>query len=179
MDILGSVTQNVATRLLPTYRRLLDQRPMMPSPPHLSMANVMGCDNTTVCIVYPPFILHHFYWGIPYPYLPIADDQMLALAETVQLSEWKEYAESTGCLSVRELLRRAAFIETLLQERNWREGLLDGSNESESFSNESPENQSAIRVMREIFYGAAKLYLATVINGPFPRGKSPSKFPMI
>jgi hypothetical protein len=50
MDILGSVTLNKATRLLPTYRRLLDQRPMMPSPPHLNMANVMGCDNTTVSL---------------------------------------------------------------------------------------------------------------------------------
>jgi hypothetical protein len=49
MDILGSVTLNKASRLLPIYRRLLDQRPMMPTPPHLSMANVMGCDNTTVC----------------------------------------------------------------------------------------------------------------------------------
>lgn len=49
MDILGSVTQNKASRLLPTYRKLLDQRPMMATKPHLSMANVMGCDNTTVC----------------------------------------------------------------------------------------------------------------------------------
>lgn len=96
---------------------------------------------------------------------------MLALAETVQLSEWKEYAESTGCLSVRELLRRAAIIETLLQERSWREGLLDTGTDDGS-SSETPENQSAIRVMREIFYGAAKLYLATVINGPYPRGQS-------
>ena len=100
---------------------------------------------------------------------------MLALAETVQLSEWKEYAESTGCLSVRELLRRAATIETLLQERSWREGLLDanGGVVDDGLSGESPENQSAIRVMREIFYGAARLYLATVINGPYPRGQSP------
>jgi len=99
---------------------------------------------------------------------------MLALAETVQLSEWKEYAESTGCLSVRELLRRAATIETLLQERSWREGLLDanGGIVDDGLSGESPENQSAIRVMREIFYGAARLYLATVINGPYPRGRS-------
>jgi hypothetical protein len=99
---------------------------------------------------------------------------MLALAETVQLSEWKEYAESTGCLSVRELLRRAATIETLLQERSWREGLLDanGGVVDDGSSGESPENQSAIRVMREIFYGAARLYLATVINGPYPRGES-------
>jgi hypothetical protein len=51
MDILGSVTQNKASRLLPTYRRLLDQRPMMTIKPHLQMANVMGCDNTTVCPV--------------------------------------------------------------------------------------------------------------------------------
>jgi hypothetical protein len=103
-----------------------------------------------------------------------ADKQMLALAETVQLSEWKEYAESTGCLSVRELLRRAATIETLLQERSWREGLLDanGGVVDDGSSGESPENQSAIRVMREIFYGAARLYLATVINGPYPRGES-------
>lgn len=103
-----------------------------------------------------------------------ANDKLLALAETVQLSEWKEYAESTGCLSVRELLRRAATIETLLQERSWREGLLDanGGVVDDGSLGESPENQSAIRVMREIFYGAARLYLATVINGPYPRGES-------
>jgi len=98
---------------------------------------------------------------------------MLALAETVQLSEWKEYAESTGCLSIRELLRRAATIETLISERSWREGLLDGNGNGtdDGISSESPENQSAIRIMREIFYGAARLYLATVINGPYPRGQ--------
>jgi hypothetical protein len=99
---------------------------------------------------------------------------MLALAEIVQLSEWKEYAESTGCLSVKELLRRAAVIEHLLQERAWREGLLDNSTEDGISDVESPENQTAIRIMREIFFNTARVYLATVVNGPFPRGTSSS-----
>jgi hypothetical protein len=97
---------------------------------------------------------------------------MLALAEIVQLSEWKEYAESTGCLSVKELLRRAAAIEQLLSERAWREGLLDANQtEDGGTDSESVEDQTAIRIMREIFFNAARVYLATVINGPFPRGK--------
>lgn len=99
---------------------------------------------------------------------------MLALAEIVQLSEWKEYAESTGCLSVKELLRRAAAIEQLLSERAWREGLLDANQtEDGGTDSESAEDQTAIRIMREIFFNAARVYLATVINGPFPRGMYP------
>lgn len=56
MDILGSVSQNKASRLLPTYRQLLDQRPVADTKAHLSMSTVMGCDNTTVSIVPRPHV---------------------------------------------------------------------------------------------------------------------------
>lgn len=103
---------------------------------------------------------------------------MLALAETVSLSEWKEMAQSTGCLSVSELLRRGSAIERLLIERNWREGLLSERTDDKHDTGSNgdgegePENQTMIRVMREVFFSAAKVFLATVINGPHPRGQS-------
>lgn len=52
MDIVGSVSQNKASRLLPMYRRLLGQSPaaygQKVARNKLSMERVMGCDDTTV-----------------------------------------------------------------------------------------------------------------------------------
>ena len=49
MDILGSVTQNKGSRLLPTYRRLLSHFPAQrDSGARLAMEHVWGCDDTTV-----------------------------------------------------------------------------------------------------------------------------------
>ena len=49
VDIVGSVTQNIPSRLLPIYRSLLAQPSWNGgSKSKLSIDKVMGCDDTTV-----------------------------------------------------------------------------------------------------------------------------------
>lgn len=74
-----------------------------------------------------------------------------------------------GCLSLKELLRRGAAIEKLLDERAWREVHLERPS-SPPLNREGPSDDLR-RVMSDAFHGAAKVLLASVINGPFPRGK--------
>lgn len=149
MDIIASVSNNKGTRLLPIYRNLLGHLPVMSTThPKLSMERVMGGDSTT----------------------------LLALAETVALSEWKERAEEAGFCNLEQLKQRAAPIEKLLQERAWREShfdeapvpimMPDGTIRTES------EEEGKMRVMSDVFYGAATLFLASIVHGPNPRGKS-------
>ncbi|ORX36937.1 fungal-specific transcription factor domain-domain-containing protein [Kockovaella imperatae] len=141
MDILGSVTQNKASPILPTYMRLLDRTPMQRhTDARLDMENVMGCDDTT----------------------------LLALARTIALSEWKEHAEKAGCLSIKELVQRAASIEKLLAERSWRQSHLDETPDSSS-SRRDGERTGLIRFISDIFHSATQVLLATVVNGPYPR----------
>lgn len=92
------------------------------------------------------------------------------------MSEWRDRAEEAGYSDPQALSRRAAPIEKLLNERAWREAhfdespvpvlLPDGSLRRES------EEEGKMRVMSDVFFGAATLFLASVIHGPFPRGKS-------
>ena len=101
------------------------------------------------------------------------------MAETVALSEWKERAEEAGFFSIEQLKQRAAPIEKLLSERAWREAhfdeapvpilLPDGTIRTES------EEEGKMRVMSDVFYGAANLFLASVIHGPYPRGESSTR----
>ncbi|WVQ83381.1 hypothetical protein IAT38_005522 [Cryptococcus sp. DSM 104549] len=151
-DIIASVSQNKASRLLPSYRRILTHLPAEQGnpPPLLLMDKVMGCDSTT----------------------------LLALAEIVALSEWRERAEKQGCLSFRELMRRAQSIEQLLDERAWRESHLDRPNTVPHLERPRPIPESVVgqapsddlrRAMSDVFFGSAKVLLATVINGPYPR----------
>ena len=96
------------------------------------------------------------------------------MAETVALSEWKERAEEAGYSNAEQLKQRAAPIAKLLSERAWREAhfdeapvpvlMPDGSIRSES------EEEGKKRVMSDVFYGAANLFLASVVHGPYPRG---------
>ena len=148
MDIIASVTLNRGSRLLPSYRNLLGHLPILgTSIPKLSMDRVMGGDSTT----------------------------LLAIAETVALSEWKERAQAAGFFQQEQLAQRAAPVLKLLGERAWREShfdappipviLPDGSMQTES------EEDRRMRVTSDVFYGAANLFLATVIYGCYPRGK--------
>ncbi|WWC87000.1 uncharacterized protein L201_001882 [Kwoniella dendrophila CBS 6074] len=165
-DIIASVTRNQASTLLPMYRKILDHSPSsQPNKPVLLMDKTMGCDSTT----------------------------LLALCETVALSEWKDRAEAAGCLSYKELLDRSKNIEKILSERAWRESHLDipsndntqnHQNEYSSYtlsstSNITSKSRSAIeeerndaelrRTMSDVFHGSVKVLLAVTINGPFPR----------
>jgi hypothetical protein len=80
----------------------------------------------------------------------------------VGLSEWKAKAIEAGCLVSRDLLERARPIEQLLEEREWREGHL---------KNLEIKDQ----LYGDTFFYAAKILLASVIDGPFPSSKSVSK----
>lgn len=53
MDVFGSVTQNKASQCLPVYRQLLTHYPSQASTGRirLHMEQVMGCDDTTVCLL--------------------------------------------------------------------------------------------------------------------------------
>ncbi|WWD00503.1 hypothetical protein V866_007419 [Kwoniella sp. B9012] len=155
IDIISSVTYNKASTLLPMYRKLLSHMPYDQfgnnGKPLVLMDKMMGCDSTT----------------------------LLAMCETVALSEWKEKAESVGCLSYKELLERSSKIEKLLDERSWRESHLDIN--SFSFSSTSPTSLGGDngqtkamegelrRVMSDVFYGSVKVLLAVTVNGPYPR----------
>lgn len=81
--------------------------------------------------------------------------QTLAIAETVALSEWRSKAFEAGCLSNKDLLERARPIEQLLDEREWRESHL-----------QSLEIKD--RLYSNAFFYAAKLLLASTIDGPYP-----------
>lgn len=96
------------------------------------------------------------------------------------MAEWRELAESAGCLSIKELVQRADTIEKRLAERSWGFGIsgqagafFEGQAESEKdeYSTE-PHDSNTITVMREIFFAGAKVYLALVVNGPYPKGWS-------
>ncbi|WVF69939.1 hypothetical protein IAT40_004724 [Kwoniella sp. CBS 6097] len=143
-DIFASVTQNKASQLLATYRRILDHLPAEPGSPAetnmLLMDRVMGCDSTT----------------------------LLAMCEVIALSEWKDRAEEAGCLSYRELLNRAAAVEKILNERAWRESHLDRPAHHD-LSAEAYQTRDLRRIMSDVFFGSVKVLLAVVINGPFPR----------
>ncbi|ODN82288.1 hypothetical protein L202_02568 [Cryptococcus amylolentus CBS 6039] len=140
-DVIASVSYNKSSRLLSTYRRILLHMPaesFAPGSPMILMDQVMGCDSTT----------------------------LLAYTEIVALSEWKDRVEKLGCLSMKELLRRAEGIEKLMDERAWRESHLDRPREKGKATAKADEMR---RVMSDVFFGAAKVLLASVINGPFPR----------
>jgi hypothetical protein len=77
----------------------------------------------------------------------------------VGLSEWKLKAIDAGCLVSRDLLERARPIEQLLEEREWREGHLQTSEIKD-------------QLYSDTFFYAAKILLASVIDGPFPSSKS-------
>ena len=104
--------------------------------------------------------------------------QLLALAETIQLSEWKAHAQKAECLSLRELLQRAAVIEQLLGERTWRESLLDDTAHLSTVTSDKPssakDETSTLRLISDVFFAATQVLLAAVVNGAFPKGQNQS-----
>jgi len=103
--------------------------------------------------------------------------QLLAIAEVTALSEWRDQAEEKGTLSQRILVKRGEAIEKLLSERSWRNGhsndLTASIEELGEASARPPDEWTKTHLMAEVFFHAAKVYLLTVINGPFPNGEYP------
>ncbi|KAL1409299.1 hypothetical protein Q8F55_003278 [Vanrija albida] len=83
----------------------------------------------------------------------------LAMAETISLSEWKHEAARMGQLSLRSLLAHASGVERLLDERSWRERHLFEATDLGGLQR---------KAMSDVFYHAARVLLATVVNGCFP-----------
>jgi len=105
----------------------------------------------------------------------VADGQLLAIAETTALSEWRDRAEEAGALSQRSLVRRGEAIEKLLSERSWRNShsndLIASIEGLDGKGHGTPDEWTKTHLMAEVFFNAAKVYLATVVNGPFPKGE--------
>lgn len=78
------------------------------------------------------------------------------------LSEWKAKAIEAGCLVSRDLLERARPIEQLLEEREWREGHLKFL-------------ETKDQLYGDTFFYAARILLASVVDGPFPLSELMSK----
>ena len=78
---------------------------------------------------------------------------MLALAEIASLVEWKENEERKGQLSVSQLVQKSLQIQTSLNLSSFQK---NGQNEV-SF------------LYQKVFHNAIKVYLASVVNGNFPR----------
>lgn len=65
-----------------------------------------------------------------------------------------------GTLSLDELLQRAGHIARLLEQRDFREGRLDFHSHDEDV---------VTQLSTDVFFAGAHVYLATTVNGPFPR----------
>lgn len=83
----------------------------------------------------------------------------MAIAEIIELGEWKDTAQSVGRLSMRDLMERTNSIERLLAQRRWRERHLFDSDDV-------PTAQR--RAVSDVFFHSARVLLATTLNGPFP-----------
>ncbi|WVQ76045.1 hypothetical protein IAR50_005681 [Cryptococcus sp. DSM 104548] len=142
IDVFASVTQGKGSRILPTYRKILRSLP----------TDVLAGDSK-------PSMQMDKVMGCD-------STTLLAFAEIAALEEWKENNIKAGCLSYIELVDRAARIRQLLDERAWREDLL---RMPEQGGGQKGKDDRLRSVLRDIFFGAAKVLLAVVINGPFPR----------
>ncbi|WWC72274.1 uncharacterized protein I206_106236 [Kwoniella pini CBS 10737] len=167
LDILGSITENKASNLLPIYRFLFNHSTIDNLNDNMNrindkfnniIPNLGNIDNTT----------------------------LLALAETVELSEWRLKCIKEGCLDIEELVKRGNMIKNLLNERKWREKrILD----DEKLNNQSKQIETKMNRIRIInkeeeidlkekekeklisncFFESTKLLLAITINGPFSK----------
>ena len=100
---------------------------------------------------------------------------LLALAEATALSEWREKEEAAGTLSHRNLVRRAEEIEQQLLQRQCTN--IDYMYETETTLGQLGAEADSIdewiktHLMAEVYYAAVRLLIATIVNGPFPRGE--------
>lgn len=109
------------------------------APPPVQLEKIMGCEN----------------WAV------------FQIMDIANLSHWKTVEEANGTLSMRELVRRGAEIEQILEE-----GLAKNSLDSTAFEQLSPSsrckpNQNIPEVTR-IFASAALVYLHVIVSGPYP-----------
>ncbi|KAK6909197.1 hypothetical protein I203_103214 [Kwoniella mangroviensis CBS 8507] len=158
-DIFGSITENKASPLLPIYRSLLNRS----SIDFLSDGSMSGRPN-----------------GLKEIVLNLDDmdnTTLLALAETVALSEWRTEQYQRGTLDLEELVRRGNEIKVLLNGRSRREKqyspIFNHHHVRQSYSNgnEMGDMDPKLKgqLMSDAFYESTKILLSITINGPFPK----------
>jgi len=113
--------------------------------PELSMIPVMGCENRIV----------------------------LAIAETSELSNWKELQTRSGCLSMPALVQRGMEIEQKYLQRSSDEifeqdPFLAPPSGSAYADEESRQVYQRRRLTNDIFRASARVYLHTVLSGDYP-----------
>ncbi|WWC95086.1 hypothetical protein V866_001938 [Kwoniella sp. B9012] len=160
-DIFGSITENKASELLPIYRSLLNRSYI----DFLPDGSVSGRPNGLKEIV---------------PNLDDIDNTtLLALAETVALSEWRTEQYQKGTLDLEELVRRGNEIKVLLNERSRREKYFFANSnyhhlhvrQSSPHENEMEDVDTKLKgqLMSDAYYESTKILLSITINGPFPK----------
>jgi hypothetical protein len=132
-DVLASITTHKPPHFLEAIRAMFDPNrsgicDAALTPPQYSMMSPMGCEN-------------HVVW---------------ALAETSELSCWKQDQIRAGSLSVPELVFKASFIDTYLAPPGMYPELPRDDRECSRY------------LASEIFRASARLYLRSVVSGDHP-----------
>ncbi|KAF8134748.1 fungal-specific transcription factor domain-containing protein [Mycena galopus ATCC 62051] len=135
-DVLAAVTTQEAPRLLEYIRKLfsplessVSDPALLPSP-ELSMMSIMGCENLVLWV----------------------------LAEASALSVWERKQRERGCLSVQELIKRAANLEAYL----------DTARASHLAYNPTLTLTEARALSADIFRRATRVYLRSIMLGNYP-----------
>ncbi|KAF7316618.1 hypothetical protein HMN09_00394400 [Mycena chlorophos] len=140
-DVLAAVTTQEKPMFLPYIRKLFS--PLRsgiydPCAPELSMMGVMGCDSVVVWV----------------------------LAQASALSVWKREEQKMGRLNVSELVSSAAVLERELAQSVLvtpsSMGLFGGSTTTPT------ANEEARALSADLFRGATKVYLRSIVSGDFP-----------
>jgi hypothetical protein len=132
-DVLASVTTHKRPHFLEAIRAMFDPNrsgifDTAGTPPQYSMMSPMGCEN-------------HVVW---------------ALAETSELSCWKQDQICAGSLSVPDLVIKASYIDAYLAPPAIYPELPQG------------DRECSRHLASEIFRASARLYLRSVVSGDHP-----------
>lgn len=172
MDIFSSISLGISPRFMPLYQRLFRGGSGFWAQGSSSELDDLRMD---------------VFMGCP-------DDVMLALAQTADLAHWKAQKKSNRCLSVRELVDRAAGIEqelrgvSSLNQRRHSSSSVFTPSPSISLPSLSPATTDSSgmtptfahpragsdpsefgQLVGEVFRSAALVYLHTVTNDHHPR----------
>ncbi|KAF7328045.1 hypothetical protein MKEN_00385500 [Mycena kentingensis (nom. inval.)] len=152
-DVLAAVTTGERPWFLGLVRRLFSPLesgvtvydPASPLDPELSMMSIMGCANVVVWV----------------------------LAEASALAVWKKEQQARGCLSVPELVERAAVLEKELDAAG--PPAMDIDMLDFAVPTPTPtqtQTQTKDRALSaELFRGATRVYLRSIVSGDFPQVK--------
>lgn len=148
-DVLASVTQMRVPKFLEVYRTVFGpkQGAFIDATPsrELSMIPIMGCENHIV----------------------------LAIAETSELSHWKEMQSRSGRPSMMKLVQRGMEIEQKYLQRSStglfpQDPYLMPPTSNTYADQEAREVYQRRKLTNDVFRASAKVYLHTVLSGDYP-----------